>query len=217
MDFILDHLMQLHTPEGLVSIMRQGGLIVLIAIIFVETGLLAGFFLPGDSLLVTAGILSSSSSFGEPLFDPLTLAFALTVSAILGDQLNYTLGVKSGHWILSKAQANNRFIKKRYFDDAQAFYDKHGKMAIIIARFIPILRTFVPFMAGLAHMKRRDFSLYNIVGGFLWVNLLVGVGHFLGTTPLAQKLHHIILIVVIVSLIPLFVTVLKSLIKRTSS
>ena len=203
MDSILDFFRSLHSPEGIADLIRSGGLIGLIAIVFAETGLLVGFFLPGDSLLVTAGILSSPEAVGGGIFDPLVLILCLTIAAILGDQVNYLLGVKTGAAIYNRP--DGRLVKRKHFEQARLFYEKRGGSAVIIARFVPILRTFVPFIAGVAQMRYRRFVAYNVVGGTLWVVSMVLLGYFIGMTPLAEKLHRVILVVVAVSLIPLFV------------
>jgi membrane-associated protein len=201
MDGIGDFLRSLYTTEGLVTLIRTGGLLALIAIVFAETGLLVGFFLPGDSLLVTAGILSSSEAVGGGIFDPVVLAISLSVAAVAGDQVNYVLGRKTGSVVFSRP--DGRLIKRRHFEQAHAFYMARGGSAVVLARFVPILRTFVPFVAGVAEMPYRRFVTFNVAGGILWVVGLVSLGHFVGRTPLASKLHGVILVVVAVSLVPL--------------
>lgn len=208
MNTIFNFFQQLHSAEGLVSLIQAGGLIVLITIIFAETGLLVGFFLPGDSLLITAGILSSPHAVGGGLFDPITLAICLTIAAIAGDQLNFYLGKRTGRFMINRP--DGRLIKKHHFENAHTFYLRKGGMAIVIARFIPVLRTFVPFVAGFAAMRYRQFIFFNIVGGMTWVMGLVGVGYWLGHTQWASKLHQVILIVVAVSLLPLVIGFLKA-------
>jgi len=207
MESILDFFRSLHTSEGITSLIQNGGLIGLIAIVFAETGLLVGFFLPGDSLLVTAGILSSPDAVGGGIFDPLVLILCLSVAAVLGDQLNYLLGKKTGTAVYNRP--DGRLVKRKHFEQARAFYETRGGSAVIIARFVPILRTFVPFIAGVAQMRYRRFVVFNIVGGTLWVVSMVLIGYFIGMTPLAEKLHRVIIVVVAVSLIPLFVGIWK--------
>jgi len=208
MDTLIIFFQQLHSAEGLVSLIQAGGLIVLITIIFVETGLLVGFFLPGDSLLITAGILSSPHAIGGGLFNPIVLTICLTIAAISGDQLNFYLGKRTGRFVINRP--DGRLIKKSHFENAHAFYLRKGGMAIVMARFIPILRTFVPFVAGFAAMPYRQFILFNIVGGATWVMGLVGVGYWLGHTQWATKLHQVILIVVVISILPIVIGFLKS-------
>jgi membrane-associated protein len=175
--------------------------------VFAETGLLVGFFLPGDSLLVTAGIFTTSVAVGGQLFDFWTLLLALCVAAIVGDQLNYGLGRKTGEVVYSRP--DSRLIKRKHFEQARDFYQSYGAGAIVIARFVPILRTFVPFIAGVAQMPYRKFVTYNVVGGTAWVTSMLGLGHFIGHTPLASNLQRVILVVVFVSLIPLMVGAFK--------
>jgi membrane-associated protein len=206
-DTLLETLKALYSEEGLKSIIAAGGLLGLIAIVFAETGLLIGFFLPGDSLLVTAGIFSSPKAVGGQLFDPVVLIGCLTVAAIVGDQLNYALGAKTGEAVYNRP--DSRFIKRKYFEQARDFYQAHGASAIVIARFVPILRTFVPFIAGVAQMSYRRFVLYNVVGGASWVLSMVLIGYFIGGTALASNLKRVILVVIFVSVIPLFVGVFK--------
>jgi membrane-associated protein len=201
MEGIVDFLRSLYTTEGLIALIRTGGLLALIAIVFAETGLLVGFFLPGDSLLVTAGILSSPHAVGGGVFDPFVLAACLCVAAVAGDQVNYALGKKTGEVVYSRP--DGRLIKRRHFEQAHAFYVARGGSAIVLARFVPILRTFVPFVAGVAEMPYRRFVAFNVAGGTLWVVSLVGLGHFIGGTPLGAQLHRVILVVVVISLLPL--------------
>ena len=212
MNAVLNFLSEIYSTQGLVHILSVGGIWILILIVFIETGLLAGFFLPGDSLLITAGILSSSQVFGEKIFNVQTLLPALSIAAILGDQLNYYLGKRLGLYFFQNA--NGGLIKKKYFVQASDFYDKHGNKAIILARFAPIFRTFVPFTAGMAQMPYKKFVLFDIVGGLSWVFSMVLLGHYLGTTPWAQKIHQVILVVVIVSLLPAMIGILKRILKK---
>jgi membrane-associated protein len=197
----------LYSPDGLARLIQLGGLYGLAAIVFAETGLLLGFFLPGDSLLVTAGIFASPKSFGGGLFDPLSLITTLITAAIIGDQLNYFLGSKAGSAVFSRA--DGRIIKKRYFKEAHDFYERHGRSAIILARFVPVIRTFVPFIAGVAKMPHRRFTAVSVIADIVWVTSLVMIGYFIGQTPLAAKLHHVILVVVAVSLLPIIIGIIK--------
>ncbi len=195
----------LYSTEGLAQVVLGVGVWVLIAIVFAETGLLLGFFLPGDSLLVATGALVASVERGDlpasPGFELGFLMFSLTVAAIVGDQVGYWLGRKTGPAIFSRDEGV--FFKRRYAIEAHEFYLKHGGKAVVIARFIPIMRTFVPFIAGVADMPYRNFVFYNLLGGILWVPSLLLLGYVLGHTPLAQQLHHIILLVVALSLLPM--------------
>lgn len=208
-------LKNLHTPEGIESLIRTGGLAVLIAIVFAETGLLIGFFLPGDSLLVTAGVLSSRSiNGGEPVLNYFWLNVTLMAAAVIGDQVGYLLGRKSGPKIFDRP--DNRLFKKKYVLEAHEFYERHGGKAIILARFVPILRTFVPFIAGVAQMSYRRFVTFNIFGGIAWVFSMTTLGYFLGRSPWGEKLHLIILVVVFISVLPMFIGIAKRYFSRRS-
>ncbi len=212
MENLLDLLTSLHTIEGLEQLVRSAGLVALIGIVFAETGLLVGFFLPGDSLLVTAGVLSSSTFTGShPPLDFINLNIFLILAAILGDQTGYLLGLKSGPRIFKKE--DGRFFKKEYAIKAHAFYERHGGKAIILARFVPIMRTFVPFIAGVAHMSYKRFTLFNVVGGIFWVVSLTSLGHYIGRTSLGEKLHYVIIGVIFLSLIPIFIGITKKIIE----
>jgi membrane-associated protein len=208
MSWLFEQLTWLYSPEGLETIIRNGGLLLLVAIVFAETGLLVGFFFPGDSLLVTAGVFSSTSFNGnEPVLNIVTLNLSLMAAAIIGDQVGFYLGRKTGPKIFNKP--DSRFFKKKYALEAHEFYEKHGGKAIFLARFIPILRTFVPFIAGVADMNYRHFVVYNVVGGISWVFSMTMLGYFLGRSPWGEKLHLIILVVIFVSILPMIVGVMK--------
>ncbi|HKX12429.1 MAG TPA: VTT domain-containing protein [bacterium] len=213
MEEFLQFLSRLHSPEGIEALIRAGGLLVLIAIVFAETGLLAGFFLPGDSLLVTAGVLCSRSlSGGEPILNIWTTNLTLMAAAVIGDQVGFWLGRKTGHKIFNRP--DNRFFKKKYILEAHAFYEKHGGKAIILARFVPILRTFVPFVAGVADMSYRRFVAFNIFGGIGWVFSMTMLGYFLGRSPLGEKLHLIIIVVIFISILPMVIGLLKRFLSK---
>lgn len=205
---MLDWLKELHSAEGITKIISAGGLWALVAIIFAETGLLAGFFLPGDSLLITAGILANPDNpqyiAGFNIYE---MTLILTVAAIAGDQLNFTIGRKVGEKIWERP--DSRFYKRKHMERAHDFYVKHGALAIVAARWVPILRTFVPFAAGVAEMPRRSFAIWNAVGATLWIVSMLWIGYFLGATPLAKKLDRIIVIVVVVSFLPIAIGMLK--------
>ena len=209
MEAIIEFFKGLHSVENLRQIIQTGGLLIVVGIVFAETGLLAGFFLPGDSLLVTAGIFTASDGFGgPPLFNLYIALLLVTLAAVIGDQVGYLLGKKAGPVIFNRP--DSRFFKKKHLIAAQDFYTQHGGKAIIIARFSPFLRTFVPFAAGVAQMDYKGFVKYNVVGGVLWVFSMILLGHFLGLSPLANQLHKIIVVVVALSLLPVVYSVYKA-------
>lgn len=203
----------LHTAEGLTKLIQTGGLLVLFLIIFSETGLLAGFFLPGDSLLVTAGVLSVATNDRPAYFDVWTLMGVLIVAAISGDQLGWWLGKNFGKRVESKP--DGWFFKKKYIQEADEHFRDNGSISLVVARFIPIMRTFVPFVAGMAHMPVLRFFKWNIIGAFIWITSLVGLGHFIGPTPLADELHKVIILIIVISLLPLGWKIARRLLKPT--
>ena len=190
-----------HTAQGLTELIQTGGLLVIFLIIFSETGLLIGFFLPGDSLLVTAGVLSIANKDRPAYFDVWTLIGLLILAAVIGNQLGWWLGKNFGKRVENKP--DGWFFKKKYIEEADEHFRENGSQSLIIARFIPILRTFVPFVAGMAHMPAMRFLKWNIIGAILWISSLVGLGHIIGPTPLADKLHKVIILVIVISFLPL--------------
>jgi membrane-associated protein len=161
---------------------NNGGLWVLLFIIFAETGLLLGFFLPGDSLLFVAGIYTNqlASYFfntGNDFINLLMITVLVSIAGILGNFAGYWFGSKSGPLLYNRK--DSLIFKKHYIDDAKAFYEKHGGSAIIFARFLPIIRTFVPIIAGVVKMDKKKFSLYNIIGCVAWVTMMLFAGHYL--------------------------------------
>lgn len=175
------------------------GYVLLTAIIFSETGLLIGFFLPGDSLLFATGFLAS-----QRVFDIALILAILSVAAIVGDALNYSLGHRAGVHVFEKGRL--RFVKHEHLMAAKAFYDKHGGKAIILARFVPLVRTFTPFVAGVAGMNYRQFALYNIVGGVGWVVSMTMAGYFLGQIPWVEKnFEKVTLMIIFISILPVLI------------
>lgn len=202
-------LKHLHESSTFVEWLSTGGVILITAIIFAETGLLLGFFLPGDSLLITAGVLSNTANPNHvPGLSIWILQCSLVVAAIVGDQVGYFLGHRTGDLIFSKP--DGFLFKKKHVERATEFYQKYGSFAIVACRFVPIMRTFVPFIAGVAKMNYRKYLLWDIFGGFLWITSLLWVGYYLGQTPLANRLDKIIVIVILVSISPMVVSVLKA-------
>ncbi|HYV39527.1 MAG TPA: VTT domain-containing protein [Gemmataceae bacterium] len=196
--------------------------VVLNIIVFVETGLLVGFFLPGDSLLVTAGLIASNDNCGWSL--PLLLA-TLCLSAIVGDTVGYTIGFKTGPKIFCREKSF--FFNKDHLLKAQAFYELHGGKTIILARFMPILRTFAPVVAGVGQMRYRSFIVFNIVGGIGWVCSMVLCGYFLPTLlnpvlepvfgrgfKVEEHVEKVVIVVVLLSIAPGIVVWLKNKAKK---
>jgi len=189
----------------LVEIIKTAGYLGLFGIIFAESGLFFGFFLPGDSLLFTAGFLASQGFLNVYL-----TALLVFIAAVTGDSVGYAFGRKVGPAIFKKE--DSRFFKKEYLMKAEKFYEKNGPKTIIIARFIPIVRTFAPIVAGVGNMNYSKFVKYNIIGGFFWSVGLTFAGYFLGKTiPGVDKyLLPIILLIIILSIAPSAVHLLKN-------
>lgn len=210
----LHHLFDLvmHLNQHLAAVTNEYGVLVyglLFIILFCETGLVVTPFLPGDSLLFAAGALAISATPGQPA--PLHMAVlvvSLSVAAVLGDAANYTIGKFCGPELKNKGKL--RFIKAEYLERTHKFYEKYGKSTIILARFVPIVRTFAPFLAGVGSMSYTHFAAYNIIGGVLWVNLFLWAGYFFGNLEVVKKHFGLVIIaIIIVSLIPLVVEFLK--------
>lgn len=168
---------------------EHGGLWLILFVVFAETGLFAGFFLPGDSLLFVAGIYSTNLAnefipTGNEVFDLLLIMVLISMAGILGNTTGYWFGKKVGPAMYSWKE--NMFFKQRYLQQAHEFYEKHGGGAIIVARFIPIVRTFAPIVAGIVQMDKKKFGFFNIVGCFAWVGSMLFAGHFLQKWILAQ-------------------------------
>jgi membrane-associated protein len=188
-----------HRLRDLPALVQWAGYFGLTLIIFAETGLLVGFFLPGDSLLVTAGLLAADPAFGLNVW---LLGAILTVAAIVGDTVGYNVGKTAGPRIFNRE--NSLFFHKDHLLRAQAFYEKHGGKTIVIARFMPIVRTFAPVVAGVGRMEYRAFLAYNIVGGVLWIWSMLLTGWVLARTvpAVAQHVEKVILVVVFLSILP---------------
>ncbi|MDF2439927.1 MAG: rane-associated protein [Abditibacteriota bacterium] len=202
----MDFLHKLHDPEGLKSLIAAGGYLLLFAIIFAETGLLVGFFLPGDSLLFVAGTLCSVTLPGHngPLLNIAILIPLLIVAAITGDATGYLIGRKVGPGLF--ARGDTRFFKRDHLLKTQAFYDKHGPKTIVLARFVPIVRTFAPTVAGIANMSYRTFATYNVVGGVGWICSMSLLGYFLGQNAWVQEnLEKAVILIVVLSILPMVV------------
>ncbi len=194
-DFII------HFDDYLAKIIAAFGnwtYVILFVIVFAETGLVVTPFLPGDSLLFVVGTLA-----GSGLGLNIWIAYiVLLIAAVLGDTVNYWIGHKLGAKVFS--QKNSRIFKQEYLEKTQDFYEKHGGKTIIIARFVPIVRTFAPFVAGVGKMNYSTFILYNVVGGFIWVTSLTFAGYFFGQLPIIQEnFEYAVFGIIIISLIPM--------------
>lgn len=194
MEFIKEFFEKLSDIQALVAWAGYFGLFI---IVFSETGLLVGFFLPGDSLLFTAGLFAA-----QGVFNIFELNLLLVTAAITGDAAGYYIGKKGGHALYAKE--DSRFFKKKHLIATKEFYDKYGGFTIIAARWMPFARTFAPVVAGIAEMKYTKFATYNIVGGVTWVITMTSAGYFLGQTfPWVTKnIEVVILIIIFISVLP---------------
>lgn len=181
-----------------VAIIKTLGLLGVVFIVFAESGLFFGFFLPGDSLLFTAGLLASQDYIS--IYWLLPLCF---ISAILGDSIGYSFGKKTGPMLFKRE--DSFFFKKKHLQHAKDFYDKYGKKTIVLARFVPIVRTFAPIVAGVVGMDYKVFIRFNVIGAFIWTWGMIGSGYLLGNiVPGIDKyLHYIIVAIIIASFIPI--------------
>jgi membrane-associated protein len=196
----------LHQVYDIEGIVRWGGLLMLTVIIFAETGLLIGFFLPGDSLLVTAGLLASP---GQGLMNIGAMATVLPVAAIVGNSLGYYVGRAAGPRLFTRE--DSLLFNKKHLYRAHAFYERHGGKTLVLARFMPVIRTFVPVVAGMADMNFRDFTLYNIIGGVLWILSMIFLGYFIGDIPwVRQNVEKVILLVIFLSILPAIIEYVRS-------
>ncbi|MFH1106772.1 MAG: VTT domain-containing protein [Candidatus Micrarchaeota archaeon] len=194
LDQIISLFQQLYDVEFLIRTVGYAGIAF---IIFAETGLMIGFFLPGDSLLVTAGVFAAAG-----LLDIWTLNLLLIPAAIIGDAVNYYIGKRIGPALYSRP--DSRFFRQSHLKKAKEFYEKHGGKMIILARFVPVVRTFAPTVAGIAGMSYPKFAMYNVVGGVLWVAGLTLLGFFLGKSvpDIEKNIIVVIAVVIFVSFLP---------------
>lgn len=191
-------------PEELI---RRGGYLILFGIVFAESGLLVGFFLPGDSLLFVAG-MAAAGSLGKVQLNLWVVLIGVFVAAVAGDQVGYLFGRKAGPALFKRP--DSRFFKHENVEKAQRFFDRHGPRAIVLARFVPIVRTFCPIVAGVGHMEYRVFVRYNVLGGLLWGVGVTLLGYFLGNVPVVKdNLEIALLAIVAVSLLPVAIELLR--------
>jgi membrane-associated protein len=191
--------------SNLPELVQWAGILGLAAIVFSETGLLVGFFLPGDSLLVTAGLFAARG-----YLDIYWLLPALTLAAISGNSLGYFIGRTTGPRIFNRE--NSLLFNKKHAMRAHRFYAKYGRKTIVLAQFMPILRTFAPVVAGVAGMSYREFFTYNILGAFAWIWSMIGTGFFLGTyiPNIEKNIHIVIAVVIFLSILPAIVSALRA-------
>jgi membrane-associated protein len=200
-----------HKIYDVQAIVRFGGLAALVAVVFAETGLLVGFFLPGDSLLVTAGIFCTSANpLGRPLLNFVAVNVAVSVAAIAGDTVGYWIGAKSGPRLFTRDES--LLFKKRHLLRTKAFYERHGGKTIIMARFMPFVRTFAPVVAGVAQMPYRRFLSYNVFGGIFWVAGMTSLGYGLAWTwpDVTKHIDKLIIVIIFISLLPAIISWLRS-------
>lgn len=197
----------LHLDVHLVELIELHGnwvYLILFLVIFIETGVIVMPFLPGDSLLFIAGALAAKG-----LLDPLTLCVLLFIAAVAGDALNFSVGA----WFKRRALDTSKipFVKPEHLKHTHDFFDKHGGKTIILARFVPIVRTFAPFVAALGAMPRRVFLAYNVTGAFLWIGSLVGAGYLFGNIPwISRNLTAVVMGIVVLSILPALAGWLRS-------
>jgi len=192
------------------DLIRWGGYLVLVGIVFAETGLLVGFFLPGDSLLITAGLVAAAGGLNVWWLN----AF-LILAAVTGDSVGYAIGVRLGPRLFTRPKS--LLFNPRHIERTRAFYARHGAKTIVIARFVPIIRTFAPVVAGVGQMEYRRFLFYNVAGGVGWVTSMTWAGYFLGRAipNIADYVHLVVVIVIVLSVIPIVVEIVRERWRRS--
>lgn len=216
------HWTDLINPEFYINLEVGGvpiGIYVVLFIVFAETGLFAGFFLPGDSLLFLAGIYSTELMItflpmGSDFLNVLVLSILVAISGIIGNTFGYWFGAKSGTYLYNKK--DSFWFKKKYLIQSHEFFEKHGGRAIIFARFIPVIRTFAPIIAGVVKMERKKFMLFNVISSFLWAFSLIFAGHYLYELfneefgiDLKKHIEVIIIGIVLITTVPLIINAIK--------
>ncbi len=197
-------------PQSLIDGSGGWALLVICAIIFCETGLLIGFFLPGDTLLFFTGVLTFTGHITQPLWLSI---LAIIVAAIIGDQVGFTIGRRTGPAVFERREAG--LISKASVVRTQHFFDRFGPAAVTVARFVPVVRTIAPVAAGVGHMRRRVFTLFNVVGAVVWTTAVILLGYWLGHIPgvadfVSKYLDYILIGIVVISVVPLLIRVLAS-------
>lgn len=188
--------------RDLPALVQWAGYVGLFAIVFIETGLFFGFFLPGDSLLVTAGLLVATRPEFSQALDIRTLGVLLSAAAILGDNTNYWIGRTAGPRLF--AREDSLFLKRKHLARAEEFYARHGAKTVVLARFVPIVRTFAPLVAGAARMSYRTFVTYSVAGGLAWIWSMLLLGYYLGSRVpgVARYLEVVIIGIILLSILP---------------
>jgi membrane-associated protein len=180
--------------------------IVLFIVIFIETGLVVMPFLPGDSLLFTAGLFAASGDLSLVI-----LLSSLIIAAILGDNINYWIGRKVGLSVFNWKIKGRQLVKESYLEKTEVFFEKRGVAAIIMARFVPIVRTFTPFAAGVGKMNYKKFFLYDVIGGVLWISSMTLAGYFLGEIPwIKENFEKVIFLIIGISVLPILISIVKN-------
>jgi membrane-associated protein len=207
-EFLIDLAVGRYALDDLV---RWGGYVVLVAIVFIETGLLVGFFLPGDSLLITAGLVAAAGALNY-----WWLLLLLSVAAVVGDSVGYGIGTRIGPRLFTREQS--LLFNPRHVERTRRFYARHGAKTIVIARFVPIVRTFAPVVAGVGQMAYRRFLAYNIAGGVGWVIAMTTTGYLLGhaVPNIATHIHWVVAIVIVLSVIPIGLEIARERRRRSA-
>ena len=192
--------------ESFVHLITSFGILAILLVVFAESGLLIGFVLPGDSLLFTSGYMVQQNILH---IDIHIFAILVFIAAVLGDSVGYSFGHKVGRKLFEKE--NSRFFKKKYLEQTEKFYDKHGSVTIVLARFVPIVRTFAPIVAGAGKMHYKTFLIFNLIGGFLWSSLFIYLGFHAGEflTKAGINIEVAALIIIFLSVSPMIIHVLK--------
>jgi membrane-associated protein len=200
-DFVRDILTGAYTLDALI---QWGGYILLVAIVFTETGLLVGLFLPGDSLLITAGLLAGAGKLNIWWINVLVI-----MAAIVGDSTGYAIGRRLGPRIFTRPKS--LLFNPKHVARTQHFYEKYGPKTIVIARFVPIIRTFAPVLAGVGQMRYPRFLIYNVAGGIGWVASMTWAGYLLGQTVpnISKHMHVVVIVIIILSVIPIAIEVYR--------
>jgi membrane-associated protein len=209
---LFDHIIHLDF-EWLFANYNDAVYVILFAVIFIETGLVIWPFLPGDSLLFTAGLFANqvNQTTGEPFLDLWLLLILLFIAAVLGDNTNYWIGRKIGLRAVEVKFRKKRIVKQEYVDKTHGFFEKYGTKTIIMARFVPIVRTITPFVAGIGRMDYRRFFLFDVLGGAVWIGSMTVAGYFLGQIPwIRENIELVALMIIFISVLPMIISIIKA-------